>query len=54
MDPEILYWIPKYILMRGGKPLSKMGFMSPQFNSLKTSLGGGISQKVTSQHISAQ
>ena len=24
-DPEILYWIPKYILMRGDKPLSKMG-----------------------------
>ena len=24
-DPEILYWIPKYILMRGDKPLSEMG-----------------------------
>jgi hypothetical protein len=29
MDTEILYWIPKYILMRGDKPLSEMGFMSP-------------------------
>jgi hypothetical protein len=36
-DPEILYWIPKYILMRGDKPLSKMGFMSPQFKALATS-----------------
>ena len=30
-DPEILYWVPKYILMRGDRPLSTMGFMSPQF-----------------------
>jgi hypothetical protein len=36
-DPEILYWIPKYILMRGDKPLSMMGFMSPQFKALATS-----------------
>ena len=33
-DPEIWYWIPKYILMRGSKPLSEMGFMSPQFKAL--------------------
>jgi hypothetical protein len=36
-DPEILYWIPKYILMRGDKPLSMMGFMSPQFKALGNS-----------------
>jgi hypothetical protein len=36
-DPEILYWVPKYILMRGDKPLSTMGFMSPQFKALATS-----------------
>jgi hypothetical protein len=36
-DPEILYWIPKYILMRGYKPLSKMGIISPQFEALATS-----------------
>ncbi len=36
-DPEILYWIPKYILMRGDKPLSKMGFMSPQLEALAKS-----------------
>jgi hypothetical protein len=36
-NPEILYWIPKYILMRGGKPLSEMGTMSPQFKALACS-----------------
>jgi hypothetical protein len=36
-DPEILYWIPKYILMRGDKPLSQMGFISPQFKVLANS-----------------
>ncbi len=36
-DPEILYWIPKYILMRGDKPLSQMGLMSPQFKALANS-----------------
>ncbi len=33
-DPEILYWIPKYILMRGVKSLSDLGIMSPQFKAL--------------------
>ncbi len=37
MDPEILYWIPKYILMRGNKLLSEMVFMSPQFKALAKS-----------------
>jgi len=36
-DLEILYWIPKYILMRGDKPLSEMGCMSPQFKALTCS-----------------
>ncbi len=36
-DPEILYLIPKYILMRGDKPLTIMGFMSPQFKALANS-----------------
>jgi hypothetical protein len=36
-DPKILYWIPKYILMRVDKPLSQMGFMSPQFKALANS-----------------
>ncbi len=33
-DPEILYWIPKFILMRGDKPFSEMGAMSHQFRAL--------------------
>jgi hypothetical protein len=37
MDPEILYWIPKYILMRGNNPLSEMGFMYSQFKALAKS-----------------
>jgi hypothetical protein len=36
-NPEILYWIPKYILMRRDKPLSEMGTMSPQFKALACS-----------------
>jgi hypothetical protein len=35
--PEIWYWIPKHILMRGSKPLKEMGFMSPQFKALTIS-----------------
>jgi hypothetical protein len=33
-DPEILCWIPKYILMRGVKSLLDLGIMSPQFKAL--------------------
>jgi hypothetical protein len=36
-DPEILYWIPKFILMRGDKPFSEMGAMSHQFRALAES-----------------
>jgi hypothetical protein len=36
-NPEILYWIPKYILMRGVKPLLDLGIMSPQFKALARS-----------------
>jgi hypothetical protein len=36
-DPEILYWNPKYILMRGVKPLSEIGIMLPQFKALARS-----------------
>jgi hypothetical protein len=35
--PEILYWISKYILMRGDKPLSEMGCILPQFKALACS-----------------
>ncbi len=36
-NPEILYWILKYILMRGDKPLSEIGAMSHQFKAITNS-----------------
>jgi hypothetical protein len=33
-NPELLYWIPKHILMRGVKSLSDLGIMLPQFTAL--------------------
>jgi hypothetical protein len=36
-DPEILYWIPKFILMRGDKRFSEMGAMSHQSRALAAS-----------------
>jgi hypothetical protein len=33
-NPEILYWIPKYILMRGVKSHLDLGIMLPQFKAL--------------------
>jgi hypothetical protein len=35
--PELLYWIPKYILMRNDKPFSQLGHMSPPMCSLAES-----------------
>ncbi len=35
--PELLYLIPKYILMRNDKPFSQLGHMSPQMRSLAES-----------------
>jgi hypothetical protein len=32
-NPEILYWIPKYILMRGIESLLDLGIMLPQFKA---------------------
>ena len=51
-DPEILYWIPKYILMRGDKPLSAMGHMSPQFKALAASQDIIGWREFTEGHIS--
>jgi hypothetical protein len=28
IDPEIIYWVPKYLLMRDDKPFSQLGYMS--------------------------
>jgi hypothetical protein len=36
-DPELAYWIPKYILMRGNKPFSNLGFMSSKLKALAKS-----------------
>ncbi len=35
--PELLYWIPKYILMRNDKPFLQLGHMSPQMRTLTES-----------------
>jgi hypothetical protein len=51
-DPEILYWIPKYILMRDDKPLLEMGFMSLQFRALAASQDLIGWREFTEGHIS--
>ena len=51
-NPEVLYWIPKYILMRGDKPLSAMGHMSPQFKALAASQDVIGWREFTEGHIS--
>jgi hypothetical protein len=33
-NPELAYWIPKYILMRGNKPFADLGAMSPGMKAL--------------------
>ena len=33
-EPELAYWLPKYILMRGDKPFSEMGDMSNKMREL--------------------
>jgi hypothetical protein len=32
--PKLLYWIPKYILMRNDKPFLQLGYMSPQLRRM--------------------
>jgi hypothetical protein len=36
-DPELAYWIPKYILMRGDKSFVELGAMSPKMMALARS-----------------
>ena len=36
-DPELAYWIPKYIMMRGNKPFASLGAMSPRIKALAIS-----------------
>jgi hypothetical protein len=59
-DPEIEYWIPKYILMQGNKPFFEMGYMCPKMRSLAKSQDlirwqnftkGYISYEIQSFHL---
>ena len=36
-DPELIYWIPKYILMQNNKPFSQLGYMSNKMRTLAES-----------------
>ncbi len=33
-DPELIYWIPKFILMQNNKPFSQLGYMSNKMRAL--------------------
>jgi hypothetical protein len=53
-DPELAYWIPKYILMQGDKPFLTMGYMSLKLKTL-TDCQDCIGWKnFTKGHISTQ
>jgi hypothetical protein len=51
-DPDLTYWIPKYILMRGDKPFLKMGYMSTKLKSLAESQDRIGWKNFTEGHIS--
>jgi hypothetical protein len=36
-DPELIYWIPKFILMQNNKPFSQLGYMSNKMRALAES-----------------
>ncbi len=36
-DPELIYWIPKFILMQNNKPFSQLGYMSDKMHALAES-----------------
>jgi hypothetical protein len=36
-DPELAYWIPKYILMQGDEPFANLGAMSARMLALARS-----------------
>jgi hypothetical protein len=36
-DPELIYWIPKFILMQNNKPSSQLGYMSDKMHALAES-----------------
>ncbi len=53
-DPELVYWIPKYILMRGDKPFLTMKYMSPKLKALAESQDCIGLKNFTEGHISTQ
>jgi hypothetical protein len=53
-DPEIIYWVPKYLLMRDDKPFSQLGYMSEKRRVLAESQDKIGWQNFTEGYISAQ
>ncbi len=53
-DPEIIYWVPKYLLMRDDKPFSQLGYMSEKMRVLAESQDKIGWQNFTEGYISAQ
>jgi hypothetical protein len=51
-DPELAYWIPKYILMRGNKPFLTLGYMSSKLKVLAESQDQIGWRNFTEGHIS--
>jgi hypothetical protein len=52
--PELVYWIPKYILMRNDKPFLQLYYMSPQLRCLAESQDKKGWGKFTEGYISTQ
>ena len=52
IDPELAYWIPKYILMRGNKSFSTLGYMSSKLKALAKSQDQTGWKNFTEGHIS--
>ncbi len=53
-DPEIIYWVPKYLLMCNDKPFSQLGYMSEKMLVLAESQDKIGWQNFTEGYISAQ
>jgi hypothetical protein len=51
-DPELANWIPKYILMRGNKPFSALGYVSSKLKALAESQDQIGWKNFTEGHIS--
>jgi hypothetical protein len=51
-DPELIYWIPKIILMHDDKPFSQLGYMSDKMRALAASQEKNGWQNFTEGYIS--